>query len=565
MNRFRSYVQRVMVLAGITMLLITAVLYIVSSWIVRRSYEYLSSAEITAAVRTGAELLDAASDGSMTKEELDAALNPLFNPGDAFLVLFDTEGSVVAASNTAEMYCEQLATGLGTLETEPKTLAIASLRQSVFLRGERTERGYVIAGISQLVYEQALTSFRAVLRGWVIPPAVLMLILSLVMSRIFSKPADVLVDAAQKLSDGELVQVSEKLPPDLKPIGRAFNNMSHRLGQTIGALRYERDTMQLVLEGLHEGVMALDEAGDILHMNKAAMKLLDGRSSALCEKTLQYLRSEIVSPQEPLRLTKGEHILLITASALPRENDEQRGAVAMIMDITEQERLERTRRDYVANISHELRTPLTSMRGIAEALRDGLVTDESEKQRYYEMIVSEIRRLSRLVNDLLELSSLQSNPAAFETESVTPAELLYDLADLTAPLAAKKNIELKTEWADDLPDVITNEDRLQQVLTILLDNAVKFTQQGSVTLGAEPDRRGVRFYVRDTGVGMNEQDRLHAFDRFHQADRSHRAKGSGLGLAIAGEIMKRMDVEIRVKSEQGKGSEFSFVLPAVRQ
>ena len=132
-------------------------------------------------------------------------------------------------------------------------------------------------------------------------------------------------------------------------------------------------------------MIALDEAGDILHANRAAGELLGGQGSPLWQQIVSALRS---GSSDTMRLQNGEHALLVTMNPLPGDGDQARGAVAMILDITEQERLERTRREYVANISHELRTPLTSMRGIAEALRDGLVTGEEEKQRYYATIVA---------------------------------------------------------------------------------------------------------------------------------------------------------------------------------
>ena len=261
-----------------------------------------------------------------------------------------------------------------------------------------------------------------------------------------------------------------------------------------------------------------------------------------------------------MRLTVGDARLQVIFSPLPAREMAPRGAIAMIRDITEQERLESTRRDYVANISHELRTPLASMRGIAEGIRDGLV-EESEKQRYYDMIVTEVRRLTRLVNDLLELSSLQAAASAFEMERVDPVETLYELLDRTEGLAKEKGLELKLYLPHENRDVLTNEDRLQQVLTILLDNAIKYTKAGSITLGAENSPEGMRFFVRDTGVGMNEYAIRHAFERFYQADPSHGAKGSGLGLSIAKEILQKMDVKIRVVSAPGWGSEFHFTVP----
>ena len=216
----------------------------------------------------------------------------------------------------------------------------------------------------------------------------------------------------------------------------------------------------------------------------------------------------------------------------------------------------------MANISHELRTPLASMRGLAEGLRDGMVTEEKDRQRYYSIIVNEVTRLSRLVNDLLELSSLQSNPAAFEMETVDPNELIYELHDRNGSLFVEKGLAFVRSLPEEpLPDVWSNEDRLAQVLTIFLDNARKYTPAGgTVTLGAEKTPGGVGFFVRDTGIGMDEETRRMAFERFHQAERSRSDKGSGLGLSIAKEILQKMDVAIRLESQLGQGSEFSFVI-----
>ena len=178
--------------------------------------------------------------------------------------------------------------------------------------------------------------------------------------------------------------------------------------------------------------------------------------------------------------------------------------------------------------------------------------------------MEEVTRLSRLVNDLLELSSLQSNPAAFETEWVDPAELIWETHDLSRSLFEKKGIHFLCEMPqEELPLIRSNEDRLSQVLTIFLDNARKFTESGgTVTLGAEKAEDGVRFFVRDTGIGMDEETMKLAFERFHQAEAGRSSKGSGLGLSIAREIFKKMQVDIQVESSLGKGSTFHFVIPA---
>jgi len=308
----------------------------------------------------------------------------------------------------------------------------------------------------------------------------------------------------------------------------------------------------------------VDMEGEILHENAAARKLLGDEASPARQAVLSALRDDGEEMQREGKITRDGTILSYSVTHLPaQEAGKFSGRVALIRDITQQERLERTRHDYVANISHELRTPLSSIRGLGEALRDDIVTEENDRQRYYNIIVEEATRLSRLVNDLLELSSLQSNPAAFEMERIDPNELIYELHDLNSRLFEEKKIAFHRQLPEEfLPDIRSNEDRLAQVLTIFLDNARKYTPEGgSVTLGAEKVDDGVRFFVRDTGVGMNEETRRMAFERFHQAEKGRSDKGSGLGLSIAREVLMKLGVEIQLESELGKGSEFAFVIP----
>ena len=564
MRRFRAYVQPLMVWLSICMLLITVGLYLLSNRLVSNSYAGLSRQEVSQCVKTGQQLLSEYDCGIISLEELHDAVNPSVNPAEVFLLLVDANGSTLCFTDTAEdvlagLSAQKLVRSL-TVSDSPK--AIASDFDSLLLMGQLSSNGAVIAGKSLSAYTSALAVFRGLLLRYFIPLAILLLAVSMYLSHVMSKPADILVDAAFKISEGELVHIDQPLPHDLKPIAQAFNHMSQRLSSVLGEIGYERDMLSLVLESLHEGVMAIDSAGDKLHENRAARLLLGGENSAAYHEVTEMLKQAITQTTDPKKLQLGEKTLLVRFSPLPVRQNQRQGAIAMILDITEAERLDRTRRDYVANISHELRTPLASMRGIAEALRDGLVSDEAERNRYDNMIVSEIRRLSRLVNDLLELSSLQSNPAAFETEPVDPAETLYELYDRTKRLAESKEVSLQLSIQEgEVTPITTNEDRLQQVLTILLDNAIKFTPSGGqITLGFENMGYGLRFYVRDTGIGMDAETRDHCFDRFRQGDKSHRASGSGLGLAIAREIMDHLGAKIVVHSEVGHGSEFSFIL-----
>jgi len=550
LRRFTRTMLAVLVIYFLALLL---GLYIAASAQMSDVTRRLAARQAQESVAAGLALLADTRDA----EQLRAAANPAFNPSHVFLILLDEKGDVLAAAEGAALPEGVDLSGLN--ETEPVELAAG---RNVLMLGQKGPFGTALAGVSLAAGERVAFSFRALMRVYSLIALGLTLVMLFLLAWRIMQPVDSLVAAAQRVSEGEPARVPEKLPVELRPLGRAITHMSRQLSATIGDLTRERDTLSQVLEGLDEGVLAVDQAGDLLRENQAAVRLLGGRGSAEYARVLSALRASAASPQPDLHLQLGERTLL----AVFRPLTARPGALAVLRDVTEAERLERTRREYVANISHELRTPLSGMRGITEGLHDGLVTEEAERQRYYALLLGEVRRLSRLVNDLLELSNLQSSPAAFAIERVDARETLLELHDRTLPLAREKGVALTLSLPPEdapLPDALTNEDRLQQVLTILLDNAVKFTPEGGeVTLSLRPEGRNLRFSVRDTGIGMDEYTLSHAFDRFHQADPSRKAKGSGLGLAIAREIMQRLGSRIVARSAPGKGSEFSFLIRA---
>jgi signal transduction histidine kinase len=271
----------------------------------------------------------------------------------------------------------------------------------------------------------------------------------------------------------------------------------------------------------------------------------------------------VIQSKEPMsrNMQARDMILRLTITPIVDEIGDIAGAVGLFSDITQMERLERTRREYVSNVSHELRTPLTAMRALVEPLSEGMVTEEADRQRYYGIILREIQRLSRLINDQLELSRLQSGNLAIQKSVMALDDVVYDVCDRYASIAAEHGLELKLETDfSQCPPVYANADRVEQMLIILVDNAIKYTEEGSVSVSADWDDERVVMHVKDTGIGIEESDLPYVFDRFYKVDKAHSGKGSGLGLSIAKELLKRMDEEIWVTSERGQGTEFSFTI-----
>ena len=256
--------------------------------------------------------------------------------------------------------------------------------------------------------------------------------------------------------------------------------------------------------------------------------------------------------------TKEDITMRIVISSIEDEKDEVVGAVVLFRDITELENLETMRRDYVANVSHELRSPLTSIRGLIEPLMDSIVTNEEDKKRYYKIIYQESLRLSRLVDDIMELSRLQTNEAVIEKTSVNLNSIIEMVYERYKLLDEDINLIYNPVF---LPKVYTNYDRIEQVLVILIDNAYKFTPKGGkIEIRTEIRLNDILVTVRDTGVGITDKDLPLVFDRFYKSDKSRTQKGSGLGLSIAKEILNIMGEKIEVKSDLGVGSAFEFTV-----
>ena len=371
-------------------------------------------------------------------------------------------------------------------------------------------------------------------------------------SRSISRPLLQMSQAARAMAYGDYsVKAYEKGDDEIGVLGRSLNELSAALAKTIGDLVLERNRLRNVLNGLKEGIVAVDETYQVTHCNPSAERLLhtDAEDAQSALKQLELLWPEVGTLMQTgnsaSRTVSAQGAQLrVTVTQLAGPQERMAGAVTMIQDVTEEMRLEQTRRDYVANVSHELRTPISSIRSLADALNDGLVKKEEDKARYYGYILRESMRLSRLINDLLELSRLQSGGMALEKRAFKLNELLMELSERFAVAAGDSGLAFSLELPEGEQSVYSNEDRVEQVLVALLDNAIKYAaDDGKVTLKAEQD--GVRLLVSVCNTGHIPEEHIgHLFERFYKADTAHAEQGTGLGLAIAKEIMSLLGERI---------------------
>ena len=388
------------------------------------------------------------------------------------------------------------------------------------------------------------------------------------------EPVAKLRDAAVSMADGHLeTRADEHVDGELGELGKALNHLSDQLSRNMYTLIVERNRLRNMLNGLSEGIVAINAEGRVTHTNPALGKLIsrakpgthfaDPRMKTIPDATIWADFDHVMATGEAMtrNLESKDMILRMTVTPIVDEIDAIAGAVGLFSDITQMERLEKTRRDYVSNVNHELRTPLTAMRALIEPLKEGMVTEEADRQRYYDIILREIMRLSRLINDQLELSRLQSGTLSIQKSKMALDDLVYDVCDRYAAIAEEHSLKLTIDTDfSACPQVYANADRVEQMLIILLDNAIKYTEEGSVGVSATWDNEKVVVTVKDTGIGIEESDLPYVFDRFYKVDKAHSGKGSGLGLSIASELLKRMDEKIWVESEKGVGSAFSFTI-----
>ncbi len=373
------------------------------------------------------------------------------------------------------------------------------------------------------------------------------------------------------------IRADESHKGEIGELGQSFNFLADRLSKSISDLTAERNQLQDIFDVISDGIVVVDAKAVPVTTNKAIHSLFErAEKNNMFTERLQLIPFDDVWKDFEECIATGEtktrridnRDYAYQSTIIPKfdstDNNTIIGATGFFRDIFEEQKNERFRQDYVANISHELRTPLQTLRGLIEPLSDGMVKKEEDRQRYYQIILNETMRLSRLIDDMLELSKLQSRTLAFKTFPFNLNNLISNIEIRFKPIMKEAGIKFSVQNNyGELPTVVGNPDRVEQVLVILLDNAKKYTPSGkTITISTDYIEAEKKVYVSvaDTGLGIHEYDIGHIFDRFFKADRARGKKGSGLGLSIAKELLSYMGETITVNSKYEEGSTFTFTL-----
>jgi two-component system, OmpR family, phosphate regulon sensor histidine kinase PhoR len=374
-------------------------------------------------------------------------------------------------------------------------------------------------------------------------------------------------------------QISEQELPsgddDLGALAQSLRRTVPRIQALLDSLKLEGARREAILASMVEGVLAVDKDLRVTFCNDSfartvgaripvnpGMQLLElVRDPALIEIVTDVLNSgERVERRLTLAAAE-QHSFEVLAG--PLAGPSTRGALAILHDVTELERLERVRRDFVANVSHELRTPLAAIRGYAETLLDGALQDQENNRRFVEIIQAQATRLTNIASDLLTISELESNLAAPSPKPVSIRAALESALRTVESAARLRGVRLLYEKLDDV-HVLGNDLRLEQVFVNLLDNAVKFNRpNGEVRVNAQCTDGTAHITISDTGIGIPSEDLPRVFERFYRVDkaRSREMGGTGLGLSIVKHVMEQMGGTVTVTSRLGEGSRFTLTVP----
>jgi two-component system phosphate regulon sensor histidine kinase PhoR len=519
-----------------------------------------------------------------TPETVDPLIDRLSKGLEARVTLIDGEGTVLGDS---ELSGKELA----EMENHGKRPEVIQARENGFGQSIRYSTTlkmpmmYVARPFSQGVLRVALPlsgtarsydKLKHLLGAGLLIGAGIALLISLYLSRHFSQSLRELAHAATRMAEGDLkIQVPVRRNDEIGLLSRRFNYLSEKLVVLIQKISEEKKQLQVILESMVEGVMVLNSEGKILLTNQALREIFEieltpeGHTplEVVRNAELQGLVEQVLSGQDSLEreipITRGGNLKQVMIHASPLKiQGETKGSVLVFYDVTHQRHLENVRKEFVANVSHELKTPLSAIKGYAETLLSGALEDKENAKNFLSIIDRHADRLHQIVQDLLDLSRIESAQYELRLEKIPLASLVEELNGTfqkeldQKKIAWKASLGVESVWADPTA--------LRQILSNLCDNAIKYSSsEGGLEIKIEPSGSGVLACVQDSGPGISPEHLPRIFERFYRVDssRSRQLGGTGLGLSIVKHLVQLHGGEVWAESEIGKGSCFYFTIP----
>jgi two-component system phosphate regulon sensor histidine kinase PhoR len=386
-----------------------------------------------------------------------------------------------------------------------------------------------------------------------------------------------MMQVGRRMSEGDFSQkIKVRAKDEIGELAEILNQMSVELSGKIEQITEDKSQMQSILSNMVEGVLAIDSQGKVILANSALCQMFELDKSFYGKSYFELIRSHELNQFIQTVLSSQESKSMEFSFIYPREKDfmvqsalverQKEGAIFAIFvfhDITELKKIERIRKDFVANVSHELRTPLTSIKGFVEALKDGAINDPEKSARFLSIISQHTDRMNKIISDLLQLSLIESRDFELKLEPFLIKELFEEILSALKSLAEGKSQKIEIVLNSENQRVLGDRYRIAQALTNLLDNAIKYTPpNGKIKIESRDKGEYIEIAVIDNGIGIPEKDLPRIFERFYRVDkdRSRESGGTGLGLSIVKHIIETHGETVNVKSQLSKGSEFSFRL-----
>jgi two-component system phosphate regulon sensor histidine kinase PhoR len=566
---FRSIRWRIAIPYMILILLSMVGLAIYLSDLARDAHLADLQAQLTAEARLVGDAL-ASSPTCAEPDDVDHLARHYADLLDARVTIIGVEGTVLGESHEDRAQMDNhlyrpevqqaLAEGQGSSIRFSRTVGYEMMYVAVPVTAEDRVTSIVRVALPLRQIEANVARLRWAILSAALLAALGAALLAVLIAERTAHPVRQLTEVVQHMAKGDLsARLLSTTRDEIGTLTRAFNQMADHLRETITTLAEERSRLTTVL--------------DII--NPAAVRLLDTTEEHALERSFaQVVRHyQLIELWKRCRQTSEEQIEVVELSlkgpflqaiVTPLQDAEPRAYLIILQDLTRVRRLETVRRDFISNISHELRTPLASLRAVADTLRDGALEDPPAARRFLDRMDTEVDALTQMVEELLELSRIESGQVPFRLEPVTVADVVLPSVERLRPQVERSVLRLAVDLPSDLPLVLADAERIQQVVTNLVHNAIKFTPSGGeVMVSAAAGEGEVVVSVHDTGVGIPANDLPRIFERFYKADHARSGRGTGLGLAIAKHIVQGHSGRIWAESIEGRGSTFHFSLPTV--
>lgn len=533
---------------------------------------FLEEQEEEIGVEISWELLDETTEAVIIKNEHEYFISPTMDQTYGISADFFLKDAVLSAVLKNEETIHRVAT-FQAGNNEGKEMRLFIIGVPIYENGHHHGAVFIMQSLS--VMEESIASAKKAI--WIAAGVAIFLttIFAFFLSSRINRPLRIMKEAAVEAARGKFdTKVPILTNDEIGELATALNQMGRQLKFIMNALSQEKEQLSSILSSMVDGVITFNRDGTILITNPPAERFLhkwyfeqDGKIKSTEEvphEVMDLFQLAVNTEQEQVGeiSMQGRYWVIIVSPLYNKEFI--RGAVAVVRDMTEERQLDKLRKDFIANVSHELRTPIAMLQGYSEAIIDDIAQSEEEKAEMAQVIYEESLRMGRLVNELLDLARMEAGYNQLTIEEIEIEPYLERIIRKFSGLAKDKEIALSGEYKVAEQYFYFDADRIEQVLTNLIDNAIRHTpNEGTVSVTARTDEKGFHVDVFNSGIGIAEEDLPFVFERFYKGDkaRTRGRSGTGLGLSIAKNIIEGHKGDIAVHSKKGHGTTFSFVIP----